>query len=781
MASSKSEADLESRLHAVMTNVFPWLPANAIRHQTRFTVRLGHSVIEIDGRTRERVDGRADIIVFADDKALVVVELKRPGAALSDDDVAQGLSYARLMRPIAPLVVVSNGTDTRIYMTHSGDVWSPSEHTERELQNRIRNAALAATSDVREAVRTLMGAESLRWVQALKAVSASVIETRTGDWNDLSSPFVRGFLLRRKASALVVEALEQGQRAIVLHGPPLSGKSNVLRQLCEDTRDRSDVAVLMLEPDAVSLFETISNHLSSELSWTVSSSEARDWLRSVSYTTGATLWLALDGVDPTMLHVLADLNELSSSRYGLGLRLIVTADDSALDGIIKKHTGREKSPFGKIVKEISLPPLDEIEFKHAQETLLDHRIEVTRGGESVQSLHEPWILRALVPADLSSMPTDNSSRVVRIPPLVDIDALHRAVKAFPLDDDADALLREAAGAILDSYLESGESAALLQRITTLAVERRRLEETLGTSGIGELRRRGLIKPGIDWDERATWFVRVPALMAMHIATVLSARMADLKDSEHAADKLITVASRMPLGDLIAAEAIVCLIHRTSGAHMLDLVSSLLQRSPTASSLTPGSKIAFPLSGKPVVAVVTDAGKLSVSSECGTIEIDLTEDGLIDPMTDVGGWLILSHLAGVPIAVCVTGEDEPARLDEPLLLELAQARVVLSRPDGAYDLKEILVHDIPGHGSFVCHRSGIVEPITWALVNYFLDRGPDAASWIDEAIAKESLALLTRVHIALTHVAEIADTRGEWARDALSTQINPALARFPAHH
>lgn len=781
MASSKTEADLESRMHAVMTHAFPWLPADAIRHQTRFTVRLGHSVIAIDGRTRERVDGRADMIVFAHNDALAVFELKRPGVALTDDDVAQGLSYARLMTPIVPLVVVSNGTDTRICVTHSGDAWSPIEHTENELQACIRNAALAATSDVREAVKTLMGTESLRWIQALKAVSASVIETRTGDWHDLSSPFVRGFVLRRKAAALVVEALKQGQRAVVLHGPPLSGKSNVLRQLCEDTRDRSDVAVLMLEPDAAGLFETISNHLSSELSWTLSSSEARDWSRRVSHTTGATLWLALDGVDPTMSRVLADLNELSSSRYGPGLRIIVTADDSALDGIMKKPTGREKSAFGKIVKEIPLHPLDDIEFNQAQATLIDHRIEVTRGGELVQSLREPWTLRALVPADLSSMPTDTPSWVVRIPPLMDIDALHRAVEAFPLDDDADVLLREAAGAILDSYLESRNSVALLQGITTFAVERRRLEETVSTSGIGELRRRGLIKPGIDWAERPTWFVRVPALMAMHIATVLSARMADWKDSEHAADQLIAVASRMPLGDLIAAEAIVRRIHRDSGADVLDLLSALLQRSPTASNLTPGSRMAFALSGKPVVATVTQTGKLSVRSEHGTIEIDLAEDGLLDPMTDFGGWLILSHLAGVPIATYVSGEDQPARLDEPLLLELAQAKVVLSRPDGVYDFKEVVVHDIPGHGSFVCNRSGIVEPITWALVNYFLQCGPDAASWIGEAIAKDSLALLTRVHIALTHVAEVADIRGAWALTALSEHVNPALARFPMHH
>lgn len=781
MVRRKSEADLEARMHAVMINAFPWLTKDALQHQTRFAVRLGHSIVEIDGRSRERIEGRADMIVSRSDKPLAVFELKRPGLPLTDDDVAQGLSYARLTTPMTPLVVVSNGTDTRIHVTHSGEAWSPTQSTERELQDRLQKAALAATGDVHDAVNTLMGADRLHWVRALKAVSASLIESRTGDWGDLFSPFVRGFVLRRRATALVAKAIQVGRRAIVLHGPPLSGKSNVLRALVEGTSAAPNAAVLMLEPDAAGLFATMANHLSSELTWTVSSDEAREWLRRVSHTKTATLVLALDGVDPSMSPVLADLNELASARFGPALRVIVTTDDSALDAIVKKSTGRERSAFGKIVEEIALHPLDDIEFKHARASLFDHRIDVTRGGESVQSLREPWILRALVPADLKSLPDDSVGRVVRIPPLMDINALHRAENAFPLDDDVSMLLRGAAGAILDGYLESRNSAALLQGITTLAVERRRLEDAVGAAGIGELRRRGFIKPGIDWAEQPAWFVRVPTLMAMHLAVLLAERMADWKDATYAADRLIAVASRLPLGDLIAAEAVVRRVQRDRGTDLLDLLNALLQRSPTASTLAAGSRIAFALAGKLVHATVTHKGTLSVQSDRGTFEFDLAEEDLQESMTDVGGWLILSHLAAVPMAIAVPDEDDPARLDEPLLLELAQAKVVLSRPDGAHDFKEVAVHDVPGHGSFVCHKSGIVEPITWALVNYFLHTGPGAAEWIESAIGKESLPLLARIHIALTYVAGIADARGTWARSALSDHVGPALARFPLHH
>ena len=124
MPRHKTEADFEARVHAVMSDAFPWLTTDALRHQSRFTVRLGHSVVEIDGRGRERIDGRADMIVWAGDKPLAVFELKRPSLPLTDDDVAQGLSYARLTAPMTPLVVVSNGIDTRIHVSHSGEAWS---------------------------------------------------------------------------------------------------------------------------------------------------------------------------------------------------------------------------------------------------------------------------------------------------------------------------------------------------------------------------------------------------------------------------------------------------------------------------------------------------------------------------------------------------------------------------------------------------------------------------------------------------------------------------------
>ncbi|MCI0623537.1 MAG: type I restriction enzyme HsdR N-terminal domain-containing protein [Acidobacteria bacterium] len=781
MARKKTEADLEARMHAVLKLAFPWLPPGAFEHQRHFSVKLNRATVSVDGRSTDRITGRADILISQNGKPLALLELKREGMSLTDDDVNQGLSYARLTVPMAPFVIVSNGVDTRIHVTYSGEQWTPTEHTEQELQQRLVNVGKLAAVDLKDAVNTLMGSDHRYWTSAIKSVSALLIEDRTGSWAEPVAPFVHSFLIRRHATAQVAAALNRGARVVVVHGPPLSGKSNVLRELIDATQRADSVAVLMIEPSETGVFAALSHLLSSELGWSISSDDTREWLRSISNGKGATLVIALDSIDPALSAVLADLNELASSRFGPALRMVVAVDDSALDGITKKRSGREGNAFGRIADEIPLTPLDDIEFRYAQGMLATLRIHVTHGGESVLSLREPWILRALVPGDIMQFPQDKAHLVVRLPPLVDVEVLHRAAAFISVNTDTQSSLRLAASAILDQYLESRNMEVILQGISTFAVDKRRLEETVGDPGIHDLRQRGFLKSGINWAEQPVWLVRVPTLIATHIATVLADRMSHWGEPDDVAKRLIALAAKLPLGDVIIADALTQRISRGLGGNLLDLLSALLRRSPVTSSLSPGAKVAFVLSGRVVHATMIDSGKLAVSSGPKAIEIELETGNFADPMTDPGGWLILSHLAAVPLGVEIPGEPEPARLDEPLLLEVGQSSVILSRPDGGQDFKAVPVHDIAGHGSIVCHQAGIVEPITWALVKYFIRRGPDASAWIDEAITKESMPLLARISVALRQVAGLADTRGEWARTKLSDRVDPAFAAFPIHH
>jgi hypothetical protein len=97
-----TEADFESRLAAVLEHAFPFLPPGSVHHQRRFSIRLGRKELEIDGSAGATALGRLDILLNFQERPLAVLELKRPGQPLHDEDRRQGLSYARLMEPMAP-------------------------------------------------------------------------------------------------------------------------------------------------------------------------------------------------------------------------------------------------------------------------------------------------------------------------------------------------------------------------------------------------------------------------------------------------------------------------------------------------------------------------------------------------------------------------------------------------------------------------------------------------------------------------------------------------------
>jgi len=103
-----------------------------IEHESRtIPIRAFRNVeMKIGKKNRQTAHGRIDILVRTDNKdPLFVVEVKRPGVNISEGK-DQAIAYARLL--LAPLVVITNGTETKLFdpLTREG--------------NEINNAAESA-------------------------------------------------------------------------------------------------------------------------------------------------------------------------------------------------------------------------------------------------------------------------------------------------------------------------------------------------------------------------------------------------------------------------------------------------------------------------------------------------------------------------------------------------------------------------------------------------------------------------------------------------------------
>ena len=92
-----------------------------------------------------------------------------------------------------------------------------------------------------------------------------------------------------------------------------------------------------------------------------------------------------------------------------------------------------------------------------------------------------------------------------------------------------------------------------------------------------------------------------------------------------------------------------------------------------------------------------------------------------------------------------------------------------------DLRSLPVHDLGDDLTIVCHRAGLVEPITWSLFD-FLSRSWRVGGeiFVGEALELGSAALLARLDLCLRVIAGLEDAeRRKWAV-AARARVTPAL-------
>jgi len=336
-----TEQQFEADIRAATLRVFPWLPASGISHQTTFSFTFGHATITVDGLPKTSAHARADVLVSLRGSPLAMLELKRPGSGLTAEDEKQGLSYARVIYPSPPLVVVTDGTDTRILETHTGKPWKPATPSEETLERLFANSAAGAAANLKAAIGQLMGSDPDIWMQAVRETTRKAIAERSSDWNDRLSPFVEGFLLPRRVAKVSEVLLAHRQRLVMIEGAPLSGKSNALREVAALTATRTDLAVLYLDADAgLNLYESLASVLSDALEWPITADEARYWVRNLSRADGPALVLAIDNMGADCHDLRKDIEAVTSNQFGQGLLVLLAVDDAVASRLTKTRNGR---------------------------------------------------------------------------------------------------------------------------------------------------------------------------------------------------------------------------------------------------------------------------------------------------------------------------------------------------------------------------------------------------------------------------------------------------------
>lgn len=776
---SPTESDLEAAIHAVVRRIFPWLPGTEIQHQTRFSFQIGHKSIEIDGTQQYTTTGIADIILRHEGNGLAVLELKRAGIALTSADEEQGLSYARMLVPPAPLVVVTNGRDTRILATHTGAPWQPSEFEEREFALLVAGAARVASDDIRCAVDSLMGTNPQVWREAMREVTRRTVEELSGDWNDHEHPFVRGFLFPRVATKMVIQGIiKGGQRLVVVEGPPMIGKSNVLREIVARVVDKENFGVLFLEYESGrGVFETMADMLGRALSWPVTADEARTWLKRVSHSSATRVWILIDGFTTSKGQGLRDIEDLSSDSFGKMLAVVVAMDDTIADQIVQGENRRSKSPIGRRAARLAVGRLDVEEFATAKRALESHRISLIKGAELTHEYRQPWMLRAAATASQDELQRVPKPYAMALPPFQGFNLIDITRARFGHPEDR-RMFKYLADAFLEEVEDKNRPAQLVVAGCDLFLIR---DSVFDTHISDEVRRilisRGLVKEIIFSNQETGLVVRLPELLACELARTVEVRIVARENEPNALAKwLAHVAALMPLGDVIVARALFDRAMNQLGQND-SVVEALRDMPPVRDTIPVGATalISGP-DGEQVHLRVTEEGAIATLSNGGEIALS-KENGDWSGQTysDIYPWLILSHLVEWPFIVEINGVE--SRFDLDAMLDIASTPIVLRKNSSDPEFQTLPLFQF-GEVSAVCLEAGIVEPITFSLLQFFLRREECVDDWLETAIGRNSYPLLHRIWTALEHAQMmVGGDTGKWAAKTVSDKIHPAISTY----
>ncbi|MEQ8746326.1 hypothetical protein [Pyruvatibacter sp.] len=768
------EAQLQSYVVGLAREAFPHVKAESFKVEKRLKLKLGHTDNDYDGTAAWEAEGRADLLLLYDGDPLAVVELKRADKALMAQDLKQGQSYAAVLTPRPPLVIVSNGNETWVRQVDSGKELPLGLDGAATIEKVFANIGKLAAADNSWAIEVLMGPETSVWVEAVRQRTDKLIDRMTGEPGDTFKPFCEELLFHRRATDEIIAQFDSATKAVIVEGPPLAGKSNVLRELAVATRCSPDWGIFMVNGATAGpgLFQRLANILGAALEWKLEADDVRTWLRRMSQSTRKpALVLAVDGLKPGS-PVAHDFEELAETGFGEGLRLVgctECADDILLDG-----TGRGQTAVSSIAKVVQVDTLDDDEFSAIREHLSRNRIFFYPGAELSDEYRAAWVLRSVLAG--GALP-EKENVAAAIPATMGLRLVQSARERFdPLHDVARRHRLIVRDALCD---EEAPNPEVTLAGTNAFVIRRDALSSDGEDAAVKLQEEGWVGFYRHSTGKDLVAFRVPELFMSELARELAdtIEVALNAEPDEAWRVLIQQASRFFLGDIVGAQAL-CDLGRKRNGLPLGLMGSLMNDRPCVESLF-GKTIGIQMADGTVRDLhFNEDGEVAALDVYGNVVGDYTplsdDDDFGVAYGNMMSWLILSQLASVRTAF---GETIEERLDIEVMLHVGRARMPLVRGGNMANLKAHSIANLGNAGSVLSAEHALAEPLTSAIHKLLHEEWRDLDFFFLRLVEADSLPATVRVHHALNSLkGSVVPGLENWAQGKMTSTVRPLLQK-----
>lgn len=745
---SKNEATLEARIDRVLTTVFPTFKEVKVEHQKSFSIKFGHHNVQVDLKDPSKYPSRAifDILLTIGGVNTVLLELKKEGLKLSQEDIDQGISYARLLHPMPPITLISNGIDNQFYNTYTKDKIETSNIDFEYIQKLTDNSFQLATNDFKDAVNLLLNNEPEIFSQVINQISAKRFERYFGTIEDFTKPICLDFRIDRKVVNEIHSHFSHKVALVGLIGSAFSGKTNLLYEFFIKTKSiQNFLLYLDCSDHNYSILQQLANHFSDSSKISITKDKIREWLiNSLGNSPNSKFYLLLDNFNNEIpQEIKAEIIELIDIFKGVNHHTLYSIDEFNFKEIAFVANRRYKTIIGEQSKIVKLDELDDDEYNATNKLLLNKfQVLIEHGGHFTPEYREPRILRHLASLFTGDIETGQFTKVIAVP---DFTLLNVISENKTYTRQVHDLYRKIASCFFHEF-ELRNTNADLSIVSTGsgAISKETFKknfpddfEKLIKSSVVVLRE---LRNGM-----TVIYPKIPELVAKHsvdlVSDIILRESKGKKPIQEICKTLIDTVTPIPYCDIVATGVLMKLAHEREVNLFSDLVQELLKIPPHLEKIEKGTKV------------------LMYSEGIGHIQInfddDMEEGGFV---SDFLPYAILSQLAGYPLGLVGNKEYSVYAFHLYLLNEVGSNKHFLRRADvrSLKNMKQYEGFDWDGVGNIVSGHEGIIEPIVQSIQKCFMKIPDEIEILYNRAFDENNFNLLYRIYLALRTMMNYTD-------------------------
>ncbi len=250
--------------------VLNWLKSlgfqeDELRCEMSFRFRYGIATYKIEtGEQVQKGSARLDLLITRNGTNLFVVEVKNESVNIDESDIEQATSYARLVHPVAPFSLVTNGKEFYLYDSLTRKEMAPKDFA---IKDRYE---VALTSELRyEALKFFLGYSKENVLSFCEQQVSDHMKTLIGSADDPDKRFIPTLYSQRdEARQKTLTFLSSGPGILPIIGDSGTGKTCFM---CAMARELVAHHQPVLFYRAIEFVSDVFHAVASDFNWELSS------------------------------------------------------------------------------------------------------------------------------------------------------------------------------------------------------------------------------------------------------------------------------------------------------------------------------------------------------------------------------------------------------------------------------------------------------------------------------------------------------------------------------